>query len=114
MKRLFFFAVFSSLIFGANAVEWGIVWQDEFDYSGEPDNSKWSFDTQGNDWDWGNNEAQNYTPCENRNAWWKMEIWLLRPEKRVGVGGVMEKPSNILLRGLSLKTKEIGPMESLR
>ena len=69
MKRLFFFAVFSSLIFGANAVEWGIVWQDEFDYSGEPDNSKWSFDTQGNDWDWGNNEAQNYTPCENRNAW---------------------------------------------
>jgi hypothetical protein len=45
---------------------------------------------------------------------WKMEIWLLRPEKRVGVGGVMEKQSNIPLRVLYQREKEIGPMESLR
>lgn len=49
--------------------DWKIVWNDEFDYSGAPDNSKWSFDTEGNNWDWGNNEAQNYTPESNKNAW---------------------------------------------
>ena len=69
MKRFFLLLIFSFSLFFVNATEWGLVWSDEFDYSGEPDNSKWSFDTQGNDWDWGNNEAQNYTPKENRNAW---------------------------------------------
>ena len=49
--------------------DWQLVWNDEFDYQGAPDDSKWSFDTQGNNWDWGNNEAQNYTPKENKNAW---------------------------------------------
>ena len=48
---------------------WQLVWNDEFDYQGAPDESKWSFDTQGNNWDWGNDEAQNYTPKENKNAW---------------------------------------------
>ncbi|MCR5569455.1 MAG: glycoside hydrolase family 16 protein [Paludibacteraceae bacterium] len=49
--------------------DWQLVWNDEFDYQGAPDDSKWSFDTQGNNWDWGNDEAQNYTPKENKNAW---------------------------------------------
>lgn len=49
--------------------DWKLVWNDEFDYSGTPDNSKWSFDTEGNNWDWGNNEAQNYTPADKKNAW---------------------------------------------
>lgn len=49
--------------------DWKIVWNDEFDYSGAPDNSKWSFDTEGNNWNWGNEEAQNYTPADKRNAW---------------------------------------------
>lgn len=46
-----------------------MVWNDEFDKNGAPDNSKWSFDTEGNNWDWGNNEAQNYTPADKKNAW---------------------------------------------
>lgn len=46
-----------------------MVWNDEFDTNGAPDNSKWSFDTEGNNWDWGNNEAQNYTPADKKNAW---------------------------------------------
>ena len=46
-----------------------LVWSDEFDYSGVPDSAKWTFDTEGNAWDWGNNEAQNYTPEEMGNAW---------------------------------------------
>lgn len=49
--------------------DWKLVWNDEFDTNGAPDNSKWSFDTQGNNWDWGNNEAQNYTPADKKNAW---------------------------------------------
>ena len=35
------------------------VWQDEFNYTGMPDSSKWSFDTGGQGW--GNNERQYYT-----------------------------------------------------
>ena len=55
---------------GYNAPDgYQLVWNDEFDYQGAPDESKWSFDTQGNNWDWGNDEAQNYTPKENKNAW---------------------------------------------
>lgn len=49
--------------------DWKMVWNDEFDYQGTPDNSKWSFDTEGNNWDWGNDEAQNYTPADKKNAW---------------------------------------------
>ncbi|MBA7574960.1 hypothetical protein ES708_16776 [subsurface metagenome] len=36
-----------------------LVWSDEFDYTGTPDNTKWSFDIGGDGW--GNNEAQYYT-----------------------------------------------------
>ena len=35
------------------------IWQDEFDYSGKPDQKKWSYATGDNGW--GNNELQNYT-----------------------------------------------------
>ncbi len=49
--------------------DWKLVWADEFEYEGNPDPAKWSFDTEGNNWDWGNDEAQNYTPAEKKNAW---------------------------------------------
>lgn len=35
------------------------VWQDEFDYSGLPDSSRWGYDIGGGGW--GNNELQYYT-----------------------------------------------------
>ncbi len=35
------------------------VWQDEFDYKGEPDPKKWGYDLGGNGW--GNKESQTYT-----------------------------------------------------
>ena len=35
------------------------IWQDEFNYSGSIDTSKWAFDT--GSWGWGNNELQEYT-----------------------------------------------------
>ncbi len=46
-----------------------LVWQDEFDYTGLPDSTKWQFDTEGNAAGWGNNEAQYYTEADSSNAW---------------------------------------------
>lgn len=53
----------------AQITEWELVWSDEFDYTGVPDPQKWSFDTSGNNWNWGNDEAQNYTTAKDGNAW---------------------------------------------
>lgn len=46
--------------------KWKMVWSDEFDNTGLPDSSKWSYDTGGHGW--GNNEKQNYTKQRLQNA----------------------------------------------
>ena len=46
--------------------EWKVVWSDEFDGSGLPDTTKWTFDV--GDWGWGNNELQYYTDKNLDNA----------------------------------------------
>jgi len=48
--------------------EYLMVWNDEFDYKGLPDSTKWSYDIEGNEWDWGNDELQNYTQVRKENA----------------------------------------------
>ncbi len=58
--------LFSMLTTGAQ--EWKLTWSDEFDKPGLPDSSKWSFDTRGNAWGWGNNELQYYTDRDSSNA----------------------------------------------
>jgi beta-glucanase (GH16 family) len=50
------------------AVDYQLVWQDEFDYTGLPDTSRWAFDTEGNDAGWGNSEAQYYTSSDETTA----------------------------------------------
>jgi beta-glucanase (GH16 family) len=45
-----------------------LVWNDEFNYTGLPDSSKWSYDTVGNAFGWGNNELQLYTVAREKNA----------------------------------------------
>lgn len=40
-----------------------LVWSDEFDYEGLPDEAKWDYDVGGHGW--GNNELQYYTKGEN-------------------------------------------------
>ncbi len=45
-----------------------LIWQDEFSYNGLPDSTKWSYDIEGNDWNWGNNELQNYTYSRIENS----------------------------------------------
>ena len=43
-----------------------LVWSDEFNYTGLPDASKWSYDIGGSGW--GNNEAQYYTGSRLKNS----------------------------------------------
>jgi beta-glucanase (GH16 family) len=43
-----------------------LVWSDEFNYSGLPDNAKWGYDIGGRGW--GNNELQYYTNADTNNA----------------------------------------------
>jgi beta-glucanase (GH16 family) len=43
-----------------------LVWSDEFNYTGLPDSTKWSYDTGGHGW--GNHEKQFYTQKNLKNA----------------------------------------------
>jgi beta-glucanase (GH16 family) len=43
-----------------------LVWQDEFEGTGLPDNTKWGYDVGGDGW--GNNELQYYTGSDTNNA----------------------------------------------
>jgi hypothetical protein len=49
-----------------DGLELFIAWSDEFDGTGLPDTSKWTFDY--GDWGWGNNELQYYTENRTKNA----------------------------------------------
>jgi beta-glucanase (GH16 family) len=46
--------------------DWKLVWSDEFNGTGLPDSSKWTYDI-GN-WGWGNNELEYYTVNRLENA----------------------------------------------
>jgi beta-glucanase (GH16 family) len=50
-------------------ISYRLVWEDDFNYEGLPDPTKWSYDTEGNDAGWGNNEAQYYTEAREKNAY---------------------------------------------
>jgi beta-glucanase (GH16 family) len=47
---------------------WKLVWSDEFNYNGLPDNTKWNYDTVGNVYGWGNNEKQWYDVAKLKNT----------------------------------------------
>lgn len=73
--KIFFFlpVVLFGLLFpgcaGEQNEDWEMVWNDEFDYTGLPDETKWNYDTVGNSYGWGNNELQFYTVERKRNAY---------------------------------------------
>jgi len=49
--------------------ESNLVWCDEFNYNGIPDDNKWNIETGTGEWGWGNNELQFYTNrTENLNV----------------------------------------------
>lgn len=61
---LFFFSI--SFFNHLNAQTWVPIWSDEFNYSGSPDATKWTYDVGGNGW--GNSELQYYTDARAENA----------------------------------------------
>lgn len=46
--------------------QWKLVWNDEFEYTGLPDDRKWNYDVGGHGW--GNNELEYYTAKRMQNA----------------------------------------------
>lgn len=63
------FLVAASCRVQQNSTEkWRLVWSDEFNYRGLPDSKKWNYDTVGNSFGWGNNEAQWYTVANPQNV----------------------------------------------
>ncbi len=69
-KKLPFFLILimlSTIVTGQKSFStWKLIWQDEFNYSGLPDSTKWNYDTGGDGW--GNNELQFYTGKKLSNA----------------------------------------------
>ena len=49
-----------------HASKWQMVWDDEFNYTGLPDSTKWSYEVGGNGW--GNNEKQYYIEKSIENS----------------------------------------------
>ncbi len=75
MRRLFQLAGILAILFTLSSCfnssdnEWELVWNDEFDYHGLPDDTKWNYDTIGNSYGWGNNELQFYTSRDEQNVY---------------------------------------------
>lgn len=77
---------------------WELIWNEEFDYTGYPDSTKWSFDTEGNKWDWGNNELQHYTAHDSLNAC--VKDGLLTITARIdSVGGKRYTSARLITKG---------------
>jgi len=68
MKHINFLILICSLCSCQKSNDFQCVWSDEFNYEGLPDSNKWSYDTEGNAWQWGNNELQHYTANRKENA----------------------------------------------
>ncbi len=73
MKTTLFSFLLALILFACNTKtttkksdEWQLTWSDEFNYTGLPDSSKWSYDTGGSGW--GNQELQFYTHKRLENA----------------------------------------------
>ncbi|MEL6713913.1 MAG: family 16 glycosylhydrolase, partial [Planctomycetota bacterium] len=56
----------ATLVQNTDGDAWTLVWSDEFDVDGHPDESKWTSDV--GDWGWGNKEPQEYTHGRLANA----------------------------------------------
>ena len=67
--KLFAFLITTILCITTSNIKaqtYDLVWSDEFDYTGLPNSSIWSYDVGGGGW--GNNELQYYTDARTENA----------------------------------------------
>lgn len=69
LKRLIVYILFlSGIAIKINAQDcYELVWNDEFNYVGLPDSTKWTYETGGDGW--GNNELQYYTSGKSENTY---------------------------------------------
>ncbi len=63
---LLLISLFATSVIAQDTICNDLIWNDEFDYSGEPDTKKWGYDLGGGGW--GNNELQTYTNSRD-NSW---------------------------------------------
>ena len=78
MKKIFLLTCLISLYSCAQDKKWKMVWNDEFNYTGLPDSTKWTAEVGGHGW--GNNELQYYTAGRKENA--RVEKGMLTIEAR--------------------------------
>jgi beta-glucanase (GH16 family) len=79
-----------------SALQWQLVWSDEFDYSGPPEASKWKYDVGGDGW--GNKELQYYTERRKENA--RVENGhLIIEARRDGSGGNEYTSARLVSKG---------------
>lgn len=89
MKNIIFLSIFTILFLSCRNFQnistktsnYKLIWHDEFDYIGLPDSTKWSFDTIGNSYGWGNNEKQYYTFAKPENIFAKNGILTINAVK---------------------------------
>lgn len=75
-------------------MDYRLVWSDEFDYEGKPDETKWGYDTGGSGW--GNQELQYYT--DEGNAWVEEDKLIIELRKE-DVGDKEYSSARLVTRG---------------
>ena len=65
-----------------DSLTYELVWSDEFDYEGRPDDTKWDYDTGASGW--GNHELQYYTRGDNAEVKDGILTLTARKEKKEG------------------------------
>jgi beta-glucanase (GH16 family) len=104
MKKVLFYLILpaAALYYGCShksaSAPYRLVWSDEFNYSGLPDPSKWSYDTLGNAWSWGNNELQSYTSGQAGNARVENGVLLITAQKETR-GGKKYTSARLITKG---------------
>lgn len=66
LRYKYFVVVCFLVLYSVDSFGQKLVWADEFNSAGLPDSKNWSFDV--GDHGWGNNELQNYTEADLKNA----------------------------------------------
>lgn len=93
------YTVFSATL-SASAVEdsreWKLVWNDEFEYSGLPDESKWGYAVGGHGW--GNNELQYYSQARTENVEAKDGVLSITARKEA-IEGMDYSSTRLISRG---------------
>ena len=76
--------------------KWELIWNDEFDYEGLPDENKWDYDAGGVGW--GNAEQQFYTAYDTETARVSNGVLIIEAHKKWHLG-MPYKSARVVTRG---------------